>query len=266
MKLRHHLSFILGLLALVPPGLQAQQPPPDAATGAMPSPDAPPTLHLIGDSTMSIKKKDPPNPETGWGQALTHWLNPAAVRVANYAVNGRSTKSFIDQGRWDKVVAALQPGDVVIIQFGHNDAKEADPARYAAPRGAYQDNLRRFIRESREHGATPILATPVVRRRWDDAGELIAGHGDYPAAMRDVADAEQVPLLEMTKLTAELERAHGVEGSKRLHLYYPGGMFERWPDGVRDGTHFSEYGADRVAALVLQEFIRLQLPPAQWIR
>lgn len=225
-----------------------------------------PTLHLVGDSTMATKQKDPPNPETGWGQALEQLLRPEAVKVANHAVNGRSTKSFIDEGRWDKVVAALRPGDFVIVQFGHNDEKSNDPKRFAAPRGAYQDNLRRFIRETRSRGATPILATPVARRRWSSEGELVETHGDYPEALREVALQEKVALLELNGLTMELERAHGLEGSKRLHLFYPGGMFDRWPEPVADGTHYSEYGAGRVAALAVQEWLRLQLPPAQWLR
>ncbi len=227
---------------------------------------AAPTLHLVGDSTMADKPKEPANPETGWGQALPMLLRPEAVRVVNHAMNGRSTKSFIDQGRWAAVVAALRPGDFVIIQFAHNDAKDQDPKRYAAPRGAYQDNLRRFVREAREGGATPILATPVVRRRWSAAGELVETHGDYPAALRAVATEEKVPLLEMNLLTAELERVHGVEGSKRLHLHYAAGIQPRWPEGVKDDTHFSEYGAARVAALAVQEWLRLGLPAAEWVK
>jgi lysophospholipase L1-like esterase len=227
---------------------------------------AAPTLHLIGDSTMADKPKEPANPETGWGQALPALLQPDAVRVVNYAMNGRSTKSFIDEGRWAKVVAALQAGDFVIIQFAHNDEKDQDPKRYAAPRGAYQENLRRFVREARAHGATPILATPVARRKWNAAGELVDTHGDYPAALRAVATEEKVPLLELNGLTTELERAHGVEGSKRLHLHYPGGVYERWKEPVKDDTHFSDYGAARVAALAVQEWLRLSLLPADWVK
>jgi lysophospholipase L1-like esterase len=227
---------------------------------------AAPTLHLIGDSTMADKPKEPANPETGWGQALPALLKPEAGRVVNYAMNGRSTKSFIDEGRWTKVVAALQPGDFVIIQFGHNDEKADKPAVYAAPRGAYQDNLRRFVREARAHGATPLLATPVARRKWNERGELVDTHGDYPAALRAVAAAENVPLLELNRLTTELERSHGVEGSKRLHLHYAAGVYARWPEAVKDDTHFSEYGAARVAALAVQEWLRLGLPLTAWVK
>ncbi len=220
---------------------------------------AEPKLHLVGDSTMADKPKDPPNPETGWGQALPAFFRDP-TQVVNYAANGRSTKSFIDEGRWDKVVAALHEGDFVIIEFGHNDEKQDKPAVYAAPRGAYQENLRRFIRETRAHGATPILATPVARRKWSEAGELVETHGDYPEALRAVAAEEKTPLLELNRLTAELERGHGVEGSKKLHLHYAGGVYQRWPEAVKDDTHFSEYGATRVAALAVQEMLRLQLP------
>lgn len=227
---------------------------------------AAPTLHLIGDSTMADKPKEPANPETGWGQALPVWLKPEAGRVVNYAMNGRSTQSFIHEGRWAKVVAALQPGDFVIIQFGHNDEKVDKPAVYAAPRGAYQENLRRFVRETRAHGATPLLATPVARRKWNERGELVDTHGDYPAALRAVAAEENVPLLELNGLTTELERSHGVEGSKRLHLHYAGGVYARWPEAVKDDTHFSEYGAARVAALAVQEWLRLGLPLTAWVK
>ncbi|MBP7141823.1 MAG: hypothetical protein KBA71_07935 [Opitutaceae bacterium] len=94
-----------------------------------------PTLYLIGDSTMADKPEEPPNPERGWDQALPRWLDLNQVRVANHAVNGRSTKSFLDEGRWAKVIAVLRPGDFVIIQFGHNDEKEKNPDRYADPWG-----------------------------------------------------------------------------------------------------------------------------------
>ena len=172
-----------------------------------------PTIHLIGDSTMADKPTEPPNPERGWGQALPRWLNPEFVRVVNHAMNGRSTKSFLDEGRWANVIAMLRPGDFVIIQFGHNDEKDKSPDRYADPWGAYQENLRRFVREARERQAMPILATPVARRKWSNTGELLETHGDYPAAMRAVAGQQHVPLLEMNTLTMELERAHGVERS-----------------------------------------------------
>lgn len=232
---------------------------------AGPAAAAGPTLHLVGDSTMADKRKDPPNPETGWGQALPAFFRDP-TQVVNYAADGRSTKSFIDEKRWEKVVAALHAGDFVIIQFGHNDEKQDRPDVFAAARGAYQENLRRFIRETRAKGAVPILAPSVARRRFSADGELLETHGDYPEALRAVATQENAPMLELNRLTMELERGHGVEGSKRLHLHYAGGVFARWPDGVKDDTHYSEYGATRVAALAVQEILRLQLPLTTWLK
>lgn len=225
----------------------------------------PPKLYLVGDSTMADKPVDPPNPEHGWGQMLPRFFRDPAV-IQNHAMNGRSSKSFIDEGRWQKVSEALRPGDFVIIQFGHNDQKSEDPKRYAAADGAYRENLLHFIREARARGATPFLATSVARRRWDEKGRLVDTLGAYPEAMRAVATQEKVPLLELNRLTAELEQAHGPEGSKKLHLWVAAGVYARKPEGYRDDTHFSAYGATAVATLAVREMIRLGLPPADWLK
>ena len=224
-----------------------------------------PHLHLAGDSTMADKPVDPPNPEHGWGQLLPRFFRDPSM-VVNHAMNGRSTKSFLDEGRWQQVVDALQPGDWVIIQFGHNDEKSEDPKRYAAAHEAFQDNLRRFVRDVRAKGANPILATPVARRAWDDAGHLRNTHGEYPEAVRAVAVEAKAPLLELNVLTAALVSGHGVEGSKKLFLWIPSGAYQRKPEGWQDNTHFSAYGAERVAALAIQEMLRLQLPLVQWLK
>ena len=129
------------------------------------------TIHLMGDSTMAEKDLPKAGEERGWGMLFQNFLDPEAVQVVNYAQNGRSTKSFIDLGLWEQVYQAVKPGDYVFIQFGHNDAKESDPTRHAAPWGAYQDNLRLFIDGVREKGGTPVLLTPVARR-WFKGGRL----------------------------------------------------------------------------------------------
>jgi lysophospholipase L1-like esterase len=224
-----------------------------------------PQVHLAGDSTMADKPVAPPNPEHGWGQLFPRYFREPAM-IVNHAQNGRSTKSFIAEGRWQTLVDALRPGDWTIIQFGHNDQKVEDATRYAGPGGGFRENLRRFVQEVRAKGATPILAPPVARRRWNDAGQLVDTHGAYPDAVRAVAQELAVPLLELNRLTTELEQAHGVEGSKRLHLWIPAGVYERKPDGYRDDTHYSAYGADRVAALAVQEILRLGLPLAEWLK
>jgi beta-xylosidase/lysophospholipase L1-like esterase len=218
---------------------------------------AAPTIHLVGDSMMA----DKPNlahPERGWGQLLPEWVVPPA-RVLNHAVNGRSTKSFVDEGRWQAVVEQVRAGDWVVIQFGHNDQKEQDPTRYAAADGAYPRYLTQFVRTVRSLGAEAILATSVARRRWSEAGELVETHGAYPEAVRAVARAEGVPLLELNRLSMDLLRSLGPEASKSLHL---------WSEALnlQDDTHFSEEGARRIAELAVREIWRNQLPLAQHLR
>ena len=224
-----------------------------------------PTIYLIGDSTMA----DKPNlehPERGWGQLFQEFvLEPA--KVENHAVNGRSSKSFIDEGRWTPVQEKLQPGDWVIIQFGHNDQKVASPERHTAPQGSYRANLLRFVHEARARGAHPILATSVARRKWDAAGnELVPTHGDYPDVVRALAKREGVPLLEMEWATTQLEESLGVEGAKQLHLWFEPGEISAAPDGIKDDTHYSEIGARRVAALAVDLIARQELELASWLQ
>ncbi|HEX5222776.1 MAG TPA: rhamnogalacturonan acetylesterase [Verrucomicrobiae bacterium] len=216
------------------------------------------TVHMIGDSTMANKPVIPANPERGWGQML-HMYFKDSVRVENYAQNGRSSKSFIAEGRWDKVVAALKPGDFVIIQFGHNDEKTNDVSRGTAPFGEYTTNLVRFIRETREHQATPILATPVARRKFDAAGKLADTHGDYPTAMRAVAADQKVPLLELGTATEKLLQQLGPESSKRLFRWIPADEFGPGSKSWEDDTHFNAYGASRVCDLAVVE-IEAKIP------
>jgi lysophospholipase L1-like esterase len=219
-----------------------------------------PRIHLAGDSTMADKPTEPPNPEHGWGQLLPEFFKEPAM-IVNHAANGRSTRSFITEGRWQKLVDALKPGDWVIIQFAHNDEKIFPDAN-----GEFRDNLRRFVADVRAKKANAILATPCARRSFDEAGKLLDTHDGYPDAIRSVATETKTPLLELTRLTMELEGGHGPEGSKRLHLWIPSGVYERQPSGYQDNTHYSAYGAERVAALAVQETIRLGLPLTDWLR
>lgn len=209
------------------------------------------TLHMIGDSTMANKPVIPANPERGWGQMLSLYFKDSA-KVENYAQNGRSSKTFIAEGRWEKVVAALRPGDFVIIQFGHNDEKTNDVKRGTAPFGEFTTNLVRFIRETREHKATPILATPTARRKFD-GDKLTDTHGDYPKAVRKVAETEKVFLLELTTATEKLLQQLGPESSKRMFDWIPAGEFSPEAKKLEDDTHFNAYGASRVCDLAVSE-------------
>ena len=209
----------------------------------------PVTIYSIGDSTMASKKADV-YPETGWCQVLGEYFDES-VTVRNHAVNGRSSKSFIDEGRWDAVLDSLKKDDVVFIQFGHNDEKAYDTTRYTTPFGTYAANLEKFVKETREKGATPVLFTSIVRRKFGDNGKLIDTHGDYPVATRNVAQKLDVPLIDLQILTETWINALGDEPSKAIYLWTEPN--KRFPKGRKDDTHLSVKGARQVAILALQE-------------
>ncbi len=207
------------------------------------------TIHLMGDSTMAEKNLAGGNPERGWGMMFPNFLD-SGVDVVNYAQNGRSTKSFIDLGLWDKVKANLKAGDYVFIQFGHNDAKQDDPARYAPAYGAYQENLRLFVRTALDAGAHPVLLTPVARR-WFKEGRLDRNcHTDYPDAMKQVAAEFGIPLLDIT--TASLNWLEGLGDAASRPFF----MISTGKD---DNTHTVASGARKITELVCDK-IREQLP------
>lgn len=131
------------------------------------------------------------------------------LAVANHAVNGRSSKSFFDEGRLDAILDVIAPGDFMIIQFGHNDEKSADPVRYTEPWTTYQDHLRLYIDGARARGARPVLATSVERRKFDASGNAVPTHGDYPAAMRALAEEERVALLDIQACRSRSGRSWG---------------------------------------------------------
>ena len=204
-------------------------------------------VYLVGDSTCAVKELAGQNPERGWGQ-LFQPLFDGSVRVENHATNGRSTKSFRDEGRWAAVYDKLQPGDYVFIQFGHNDQKQNDSTRYAAPE-RYAGNLRRYVRETREKGAIPVLLTPIVRRRFAD-GLLDDTHGPYADAVRRVAAAEGTQLIDAERLTRAWVSSLGEEASRAYYMWVEPGTSPRWPDGRRDDTHLNVRGARAVARMI----------------
>ncbi len=220
------------------------------------------TLFTIGDSTMA-NKKAAVYPETGWCQVLEDYLDPS-VRVKNHAVNGRSTKSFLEEGRWNRVLDSLKAGDRVFIQFGHNDQKEYDTTRFTTPFGSYTANLKRFIEESEEKGAMPVLFTSIVRRKFEDHGRLIDTHGDYPVAVRKIAEEMNVPLVDLQKLTEEWIGSLGDEASRSMYVWTE--PDQQYPEGRQDDTHLSETGAREVARMALKECVSQKLIPSRKIR
>ncbi|AZQ33909.1 rhamnogalacturonan acetylesterase [Streptomyces cyaneochromogenes] len=206
------------------------------------------TLYIVGDSTAAQKYADAV-PETGWGMALPFLLHKDRL-VSNHAVNGRSSKSFVDEGRLDVVLGAIRPGDFLLVQFAHNDEKVTDPARYTEPWTTYQDCLRLYIDGARAWGARPVLATAVERRRFDADGNAVPTHGDYPAAMRALAQEERVALLDIQALSLALWQRLGVEATKR---------YFNWTAAAQDNTPFNPAGAIAVARLVVAELLRTRV-------
>jgi len=221
----------------------------------------PVTVFTIGDSTMATKGESDNPFERGWGQYLQYFFDHDKVIVDNHAKNGRSTLSFINEGRWKTILDKLQPGDYVFIQFGHNDQK----SQATAAQGGYRDNLIRYIRETREKGATPVLMTPIVRRRWSETGTLTDTHGEYPAVVREVGAEMRVPVIDMQQKTQELMLSLGVEGSKKLHLFLPAGMLTKYPAGVEDNTHLNDYGARKYASMAAEGIRESRLPIRKYL-
>lgn len=207
------------------------------------------TIYTIGDSTMANKKNPDENPEFGWGQVLPDFMT-SNVTIKNHAVNGRSTKSFIEEKRWDSIYSKLERGNYVFIQFGHNDQKKNDPKRYTNPTTAYRANLIKFITETRSKNAIPVLFTSIVRRNFNEEGALVDSHGIYPLQVQLIAKEYNVPLIDCHYLTEKLEESYGVENSKKLHLHYAKGENAYYPDGKEDDTHLSKLGANEVANLI----------------
>jgi lysophospholipase L1-like esterase len=226
--------------------------------------DQPITIYLAGDSTMAEKQPDK-RPETGWGEALLRFFKEGEVRIENHAQNGRSTKSFIAEGRWQVIVDKLKKGDYVFIQFGHNDESKDKGDRYTPPE-EFRRNLTKFVNEVREKKAVPVLLTPVMRRRFDKDGNFFDTHGDYPDYVRAVAAQQKVALIDMHRKSEKVIKQYGVEGSKTLFLQLKPNENPNYPNGVEDNTHFSPLGALTMASQAVEGTRELKLDLAHHLK
>ncbi len=221
------------------------------------------TIFTIGDSTMANKDTSRNNPERGWCQVLPQFFDENVVKIDNRAKNGRSSKSFLDEGLWKNVLEVLQKGDYVLIQFGHNDSK-FDAARRTDPHTTYRENLVKYVTETREKGAIPVLFTSIVRRSFDTAGKPVNTLGDYPAVTREVGMDFKVPVIDLNVATEKLINDMGVEGSKALYMIIEPGVSKMEPYGRTDNTHLNPMGAFKVAELAIQEIKLQKLPVARY--
>jgi lysophospholipase L1-like esterase len=218
------------------------------------------TVFLCGNSTV-VDQDD--EPWAAWGQMIPAFFNDK-VCFANYAESGESSNTFIAAKRWEKALTFMKPGDYVLIEFGHNDEKQK-----GEDKGAYKHftkSLQVYIDETRKRGAYPILLTPTQRRNFDQTGQLVETHGDFPQATRDLARKENIPLIDLTLMTSQLYNALGVEGSKKALVHYPAGSFPGQADDLADDTHFNAYGAYQVAQCVIEGLKANQIPLIQYLR
>jgi len=209
----------------------------------------PTTVYLVGDSTCANKEVKS-YPETGWGMPFRYFFDSTVV-VDNRAKNGRSTKSFIAEGLWQPILDNLKEGDYVLVQFGHND--EVPTKKTYTTEEEFKANLVRYVTETRSKKAIPILITPVARRQFDSSGHVRESHPVYAGLVREVAQAQHVPLIDLDEKSMALLQQMGPDNSKWLYNYLAAGEHPNYPNGHRDDTHFSELGARKMAELVLAE-------------
>lgn len=225
------------------------------------------TIYLIGDSTVANYELEPDymekrHPLYGWGQAFQPFFNKNSVKelknlvktdsvlVDDRAKGGRSTRTFFQEGRWREVFNKLKKGDIVMMQFDHNDGAVDKTERYVNIEG-YKEFLRLYVNQTREKGATPILLTPVNRNYpWKD-GKLANVHGEYPNAVKEIAKELNVKLIDLTQLSLDAFTAKGQEYvTNNYFMNFDKGLYKAYPDGQKDNTHFQKAGAEAVANLV----------------
>lgn len=254
------------------------------------------TVFMIGDSTMADKNLTGGNPERGWGQMLPGYFSED-IRVDNHAMNGRSSKSFIDEGRWDKVLSLVKKGDYVFIQFGHNDEKpKAD--RHTDPGTTFDANLRKFVNETRAKGGIPVLFNSIVRRNFgvaadaqtvkaavnqddfrkdakhepsaavkpEEGKKLIDTHGAYLDSPRNVAKELNVPFVDMNKITHDLVEGLGPDKSKELFMWVAPNTVPAMPKGREDNTHLNVYGGRVIAGLTVGAIAEVVPGLAKYVR
>ncbi len=218
-----------------------------------------PTIFLAGNSTVVDQTNEP---WCGWGQAFPCFLSPE-VAVANYAESGLSAGSFAAQKRFDKILSVMKPGDYLFIEFGHNDSKEKGEGK--GPYTSFKTNLKYLVDQTKAKGGIPVLITPMHRRRFDDNGKIINTHGEYPNAVRQLAQEENVKLIDLTKMSETLFEAMGAEGSKRAFVHYPSGAFPNQNKALADNTHFNFYGGYEIAQCIIKGIIDNKIPLEKYI-
>ncbi len=214
-------------------------------------------LIFLGDSLMQPNGMDT-YPQKGWPQMLDPYLaDPEETKVLDFALNGRSTKSFLDEGRFKEALDAAKDGDVCFISFGHNDEKIEDPKRYTTPYGTYIENLAYMESEMKKKGVRSIFLTSVTRLKYDENGLLLHTHKEYPTAMKELAEKLHDPLIDLENLTYDDLQKHTKEENSKYYMILKPGEFETCPEGKKDTTHMRVEGAKWICSLVVPEMKKI---------
>ncbi|WP_372775550.1 rhamnogalacturonan acetylesterase [Mangrovibacterium sp.] len=208
-----------------------------------------PVIFLSGNSTVTDQENEP---WASWGQMFPRFLN-AEIVVANYAESGETLKAFRGEKRLKKILSVMKPGDYLFIEFAHNDQKPG--SSHVEPFSGYQQQLRYFIKSAKEKGAETVLVTSTNRRKFDDKGNIVNTLEEYPDAMRQLAEEENIPLVDLNKMSKDLYESLGVENSKKAFVHYPAHTFPNQEKPLADNTHFNPYGAYQLAKCVVQGII-----------
>jgi len=217
------------------------------------------TVYLAGDSTAADYSSSSA-PRAGWGQVFNQYFDNTVV-VKNEARSGRSSKSFIKEGRLKSILKQIEKGDYLFIQFGHNDEIKEDPNRFTRPYSSYKRNLKQYIDGARAKQAIPVLVTPVERRSFTNQGIALNTHGEYPNAMKELGLEEHVPVIDLTAKSKKLFQELGPEKTKGVFLWLDARKNKNYPEGIQDNIHFQEAGAKKISQLVLEGVQELKLVP-----
>jgi len=218
-------------------------------------------IFLSGNSTVVDQAEEP---YAAWGQMIPQFFKPGTVAVANYAESGESLSSFYSSRRLEKILSQMKSGDYLFIEFAHNDQKQKGEG--IGPWTSYTKSLMQFIAACRSKGGNPVLVTSMHRRNFDSTGKVINTLGDYPAAMRKVAQEENVPLIDLNNMSATLYEAWGPKFSEKAFVIYPANTFPGQTKALLDNTHFNPYGAMQIAKCIAQGIRNLQLSLAKFLR
>ncbi|MCR4853433.1 MAG: rhamnogalacturonan acetylesterase [Prevotella sp.] len=220
------------------------------------------TVFLCGNSTVVDQESDP---WASWGQMITRWFDDK-IAISNHAESGLTARTFLGSNRLDKILSMMRPGDYVVCEFGHNDEKEHRPGD--GPWYHYIYNLKIFVDRVREAGGHIIFCTPTQRRAFDEETHscILNTHGDFPAAMRMVAEREQVPLIDLNAMSKSFFETLGFEDSKRALVHYPANTFPGQEKALADNTHFNPYGAYQMAKMVVMGMKELNIPIVSHLR